>query len=33
MEVLIEGFDNVDILRAFDEETEFPLFNIYKKGE
>jgi hypothetical protein len=33
MEVLIEGFDNVDILRAFDEETEFPLFNIYEKGE
>ncbi|SRR6056297_478133 len=33
MEVLVEGFDNVDILRAFDEETEFPLFNIYEKGE
>ncbi len=28
MELLIEAFDDVAILRAFDEETDFPLFNI-----
>lgn len=31
LEVFIQAFDDVEILRAFDEETEFPLFNIYKK--
>lgn len=33
LEVLIQAFDEIDIKRAFDEETEFPLFNIYEKGE
>ena len=31
MEVLIEAFDDVSILRAFDPETEFSLFNISRR--
>ncbi len=30
MEIFIQGTDDARILRAFDEETEFPLFNIFQ---
>ena len=31
MEVLIEAFDDVSILRSFDPETDFSLFNIARR--
>jgi len=31
MEVFIQATDDIRILRAFDEETEFPLFNLHAK--
>jgi len=31
MEVFIQATEDIKILRAFDEETEFPLFNIHEK--
>ncbi len=30
MEIFIQGIEDARILRAFDEETEFPLFNIFQ---
>jgi hypothetical protein len=33
MEIVIQGFGSVDLIRSYDEETEFVRFDLKKKPE